>query len=105
MPTSSSLLTEDEIISLKSRVKAECLRRRYTGSVSSYGSSSYDFNITPNTGVEALTEHHDKISVPLNAINNSNNLTINSQGTIITASDITNMQNIVSNLEGKSLYA
>ena len=40
---SGSIVDVDRLIKLKEKVKAECLRRKYTGSVSSYGGTSYDY--------------------------------------------------------------
>lgn len=54
---------------LKARVKAECLRRAKSGSVTSYGGADYDYSITPSTGVIIKKEHKDKNATPLNAIN------------------------------------
>ena len=59
----------DRINTIKARVKAECLRRCYSGSVASYGSSTYDFSVTPDADIIAMSEHAAKNLVPLNAIN------------------------------------
>lgn len=53
---------------LKARVKAECLRRRYTGSVAEYGGSAYDYTVVPTAGGKILYEHYTKIADPLTAI-------------------------------------
>ena len=58
-----------EYISLKSRIKAEVLRRQYTGSVSSYGGTSYDYTVEPKVGDFVKAEHYNKLNEPLRAIN------------------------------------
>lgn len=63
---SASAFTE-----LKARIKAECSRRKYNGSVASYAGASYDYTVTPTTGDVPLPEHFNKIIVPLNAIINT----------------------------------
>lgn len=60
-----------DFINLKARVKAECARRQFNGSVASYASSSYDYTIQPTDGGIPLPEHLNKIIIPLNAINDS----------------------------------
>lgn len=56
---------------LKARVKSECLRRKYNGSVAQYGDAAYDYTSIPTTGQPPLPEHLNKIIVPLNAIRNT----------------------------------
>ena len=56
---------------LKARVKSECLRRKYNGSVAQYGDAAYDYTNIPSTGQLPLPEHLNKIIVPLNAIRNT----------------------------------
>ena len=60
-----------EFIALKARVKAEMLRRKYKGTLVSYGSSAYDYEVQPAEGGVVLPEHVNKIAIPLNAINNT----------------------------------
>ena len=50
-----------DFIELKSKVKAEMLRRCYTGSLEGYGSEAYDFFIMPQSGGQILTEQANKI--------------------------------------------
>ena len=66
-----ALVKADRFKNLKSRVKAECLRRAHSGSVASYGGSAYDYSAAPASGGIARQEHRDKIAAPLNAINSS----------------------------------
>ena len=63
-----ALISAERFNALKAEVKAECQRRSYTGSVTSYAGSDYDFTVVPAAGVEVTTEHYEKIAVPLNAI-------------------------------------
>lgn len=69
---SGSIVDIDRLIKLKTKVKAECLRRKYNGSVESYGGNNYDFNTNPIEQGVILKEHYTKNSEPLNAINQTN---------------------------------
>lgn len=64
-----------DYISLKARIKKEVLRRKYTGTVETYGSSTYDFTVTPVVGADVKIEHYNKINTPTRAINPSGLLT------------------------------
>ena len=59
MPTTLSI---SDVNSLKTKVKAEMLRRnsRFSGSLAAYGAAGYDFSTTPSSGVKILTEHGSK---------------------------------------------
>ena len=57
-----------EMIDLKSRVKAEMQRRKGNGSLVAYAGTDYDYTVDPAAGVQMLTEHVNKIVVPMNAI-------------------------------------
>ena len=61
----------DRYIELKSRIKNEVKRRKYEGSVESYGGTEYDFTVTPKKGELISTEHYNKINIPTKAINPS----------------------------------
>ena len=67
---SGSIVDIDRLTKLKAKVKAECLRRKYTDSVENYGSSTYDFSNNPTVGGVIKREYYDKNATPLNAINN-----------------------------------
>ena len=54
-----------DFISIKARVKAECARRKYNGSVKSYSSASYDYTVQPTAGGVPIPEHFNKIIVPI----------------------------------------
>ena len=73
-----------EFIALKARVKAECARRKYTGSVETYASSAYDYTVVPTSGGVVLPEHVNKLVVPMNAIKNTG-ITAKSTGDVIVA--------------------
>lgn len=62
------LIRAADFVSIKARVKAECKRRKYNGSVASYAGASYDYTVAPKDGDPPLAEHFNKIIVPLNAI-------------------------------------
>lgn len=53
-------MTAEQINELKSKIKAEMLRRNGHGSLESYGDSSYDFDVIPVTGEKVLVEHGKK---------------------------------------------
>lgn len=55
--TTGSKMTASDINALKARVKAEMLRRKYTGSLTGYAGSSYDYTNTPASGVKIAAEH------------------------------------------------
>lgn len=67
----NTILASD-FINLKARIKAECARRKYNGSVASYANSQYDYTVTPTAGNHVLPEHYNKIVVPYNALTGSN---------------------------------
>lgn len=60
-----------DFINLKARVKAECARRCYNGSVAQYATSEYDYTSQPTSGGIPLPQHLNKIIIPLNAIRNT----------------------------------
>ena len=57
-----------EMIDLKARVKAEMNRRCHNGSLTAYAGIAYDYTVAPESGGQMLTEHVNKIVVPMNAI-------------------------------------
>lgn len=68
---SKNLILASDFVSLKARVKAEMQRRRYTGSLTSYAGTAYDYTETPVVKGTIKTEHINKIVVPINAISPS----------------------------------
>ena len=60
-----------DFINLKARVKAECARRKYIGSVEAYAGEAYDYTVVPAPGNPVLIEHYNKLVEPLNAIMNT----------------------------------
>ena len=91
---SGSIVDIDRLTKLKAKVKAECLRRKYTGSVENYGSSTYDFSNNPTVGGVIRKEYYDKNATPLNAINN----------TLVPKANITNTENVALNDEIYNMY-
>ena len=63
-------IISSEMISLKAKVKAEVLRRSQSGSVSSYGGSSYDYNSTdiPTSNRPLQASAYNKIIEPAKSI-------------------------------------
>lgn len=96
-----ALVTPERYTALKARIKAECKRRAYNGSVSSYGGTSYDYIITPVSGGVILKEHRDKLAIPLNAIN-SDIVSDASNQTVIKETDISVMEAFTTTLEARS---
>lgn len=94
-----ALILASRVNDLKARVKAECQRRAHSGSVSSYGDSSYDFSTVPATGVKALREHKDKNAIPLNAINSDIITSSMINETVILEDTMTSMESFVTVLE------
>ena len=80
---------------LKARVKAECQRRKYTGSVASYAGTAYDFTNAAAAGKIIRYEHYEKNAVPLTAIDGKSR----TPRTRINQSDITEMQTTIAALE------
>lgn len=60
-----------KFINMKQRIKNEVNRRKYTGSVASYGTATYDYTVKPVKGELVRAEHYNKIAQPLRAINKS----------------------------------
>lgn len=54
---------------LKQKVKQECKRRKYVGSVEQYGDTNWDFSNVPVIDKEITKEHYEKISIPMRKIN------------------------------------
>lgn len=62
-------LTGTTLTNLKAAVKAECANRRiYTGSVATYGGTSYDYSTASTAGKKVLIEHYNKNATPLDKI-------------------------------------
>lgn len=95
----ATLISPDRINSLKARVKAECQRRNASGSVASYGGTSYDYTNVPANGVTIAAEHRDKIMQPLKAINSTKINTFESQNTVTSNEDISLMESFITVLE------
>lgn len=64
----NSIISPDRFNDLKAKVKAECQRRAYVGSVTDYASTVYDYTNAPTSKNVISKEHYEKIAVPLNAI-------------------------------------
>lgn len=74
---SQNLILASDFVSLKARVKAEMQRRRYTGSLTSYAGTAYDYTTVPTAKGTIKTEHINKIVTPINAISPSGYTTKN----------------------------
>lgn len=83
---------------LKARVKAECARRKYVGSVEVYAGEAYDYTVIPAPGIPVLIEHYNKIVEPLNAITNTGYPTL-SKGDLIPS--MSGLSDILTELEAE----
>ena len=90
----SGIISASRFKELKAAVKAECLRRSYTGSVADYGGSSYDYTTEPADGGMIKKEYYEKNAVPLNAISGD----ITTTAGIITEAGIKTMEEKVAAL-------
>ena len=63
------LLSSEDVINLKAKIKAELSRRNQNTDISSYGGPSYDFSSNPDSGDLTSYEYIDKILTPLRAVN------------------------------------
>ena len=90
-------------VNLKARVKAECLRRKYSGSVAAYGGASYDYTVTPAAGKPILKEHRDKLVTPLSMINLTNVSATNNYGDKISDAALTILESSVTLYEKRSI--
>ena len=59
------MLTAEELIALKAKVKAEMQRRCYYGSLTKFAGSAYDFTETPVKGGKIRAEQGLKVIEPL----------------------------------------
>lgn len=66
-----SVAKADRFTTLKAKVKAEMQRRNQSGSVASYGGSSYDYTVPPAAGKTVQKEHRDKLIGPMQAVNSN----------------------------------
>lgn len=87
---------------LKARVQAECLRRKYNGSVVDYGGVDYYFKNQPAPDTIAAEEHFEKIAVPLNAIN-SDKIPYTDGDRIISDEEMTAMEAAVTLFETRTM--
>ena len=62
-------LLSTDVTNLKAKVKAEMNRRRYNGSVASYGGTAYDFSTAPASLGPVKGEHLSKNLTPMRAVN------------------------------------
>lgn len=85
---------------LKAKVKAEMLRRKYSGSVANYGSSDFDYTVVPKLDGIVQTEHLDKLAVPMQAVNFED---IARTTDLIKDSDLTTMESKITAWSARSL--
>lgn len=87
---------------LKARVQAECLRRCNIGSVASYGGPDYYFEKEPTGDRRIQTEHYEKITVPLSAIN-SDRVPALSADRIVDDDELLALEAAVTTFESRSM--
>lgn len=104
MPLSAGeQITATDFIDLKNRVREEMKRRKYTGSLTAYAGSAYDYTTTPAQGVSIAAEHQEKIVTPMRAINSTklDSITTASSGNAVVS--LSNLDTILSGFENRSL--
>ena len=89
--TASNKALAEDFINLKARVKAEMNRRNLTNSLVSYAGADYDYSVVPTIGDKLLSEHIEKIIVPINAIA-STGFSTEQEGLLIKAMDTLDVQ-------------
>lgn len=98
-----NLIEPSRLLELKERVKAECARRQYVGTVADYAEVDFDFSNTPVIDQKVLEEHYEKLAVPLNAINFNNTTDIEGLNRKITEEDFVKMEEYLSNYEQRDI--
>lgn len=96
------IISPDRFTALKTKVKAECQRRKYTGSVASYGGAAYDYSRQPTVNTVVTTGFYAKNAEPLNAILQTLDTDPNR---IIDDEELAVMESAVLDLSSKSLNA
>ena len=89
-----------ELNAIKSRVKTECARRKYTGSVEEYAGTAYDYSYAPASGIRVREEHYEKNAIPLNVIN-SGRIATTDGARIVDAADLNAMKTFLTTLESR----
>lgn len=97
-----ALVDAERFVKLKARVKAECLRRKFTGSISDFGGSEFNFKNQPQKGHLVDTEHYQKLSVPLSKINEDDIPSLEGNR-IISDAEMTQMEAAVTRYETRSM--
>lgn len=77
------MITAEQVIELKSKIKAEMLRRNGYGSLAEYGSADYDFIETPVKDELIMAEHGQKTIDLLLKIENYGDLIPSEKGSLI----------------------
>lgn len=99
---SGDVFSATDFINLKARVKAECARRKYNGSVASYATATYDYTVVPSANTVPLPEHFNKIITPMNAMVNTGRSTVSS-GSLV--AQLASISSALSTLEAKDVTA
>ena len=99
-------LTAAEINAIKARIKSEAQRRTGYGSLSEYGTSTYDFTETPVSGGIIKAEHGEKTVNILLKVKDFGGTTIVNAGDLIESSvTAENMQAVLTSMEGETMTA
>lgn len=99
---SGDVFSATDFINLKARVKAECARRKYNGSVASYATATYDYTVVPSANTVPLPEHFNKIITPMNAMVNTGLSTVSSGSLVV---QLASISSTLSTLEAKDVTA
>lgn len=97
-----ALVDAKRFADLKNRVRAECLRRCYSGSVADYGGTDFDYSAEPTKDQLIRTEHYTKLVVPLSKINEDDIPSLEGNR-IISDAEMTQMEAAVTRYETRSM--
>lgn len=96
------MITAADFTALKARIKAECERRKYTGSVVEYAGEDYDYaNNEVASGKMVCKEHYTKITIPMTAIDG----VTRSDPSLIKQKGLTDLDTALTALEAKKMNA
>lgn len=93
-----------DFTALKTRVKNEMNRRNGTGSLTTYGSSTYDYTTTPVVGGLVEKEHYSKLQIPMANLIYTINASLGAGSKPVEQSDVTLFGSAVSSAEAKNRY-
>lgn len=85
---------------LKSRVKAEMLRRSASGSVAAYGGADWDYKNAPAAGRVLEKEHIEKLTGPMRAVNAD---TVSAPGAVVSEAALAALESRMTVWENRAM--